>query len=458
MEGLTALVAVVGVLGVLMLGPRRGVMVFLAVALLYPDFMRLTVGTVELNPHRIMLAVLLAMCLVTSSIRQRFHWNRLDTAVTAATLVYAATLFFTTPPDRWLQNRGGDTVDTLFVYLVFRMVVADRATLVAMVKVIGVLLIPLAALGVAEAVWGWSPYLTLANYSKYVSHNPTYEVRHGFNRAGGPWVSSIMFGLMFASFIPLVRQLRYEAPPWRKLCYVLCAIAATGLLSTMSSGPYMMLMIVTFCLWLEGRKRLVRPILIVGMAGCLLVEVVSNRHFYDVVADLVAMDSGNAWYRSQLMRMAIQDLPNYWLVGYGFADPGWGMVIDERGTDGCNDYVAHAAAYGLPGLLAFAGILATAMYTTVKAHSGTADPWLRSYAWALGSVMVGLMLAYFTVSPFKIMITVFYMLLGLQGALSAFSAARVAPTRRRIRVRQRRGARPVIPSPRAGVYGGACGF
>lgn len=449
MDWLTILVAIIGVAGIVALPPRRGLLVFLAVALLYPDFMRLYLGTVEINPHRIMLVVLLLKCLAAPTIRRHFHWNQLDTAVVLAAFAYAATLLFTTPFDKWLQNRCGDTIDTVFVYLVFRLIVTDRAALVSVVKTIGVLLIPLAALGVSEALWAQSPYLTLANYSTHVSHDFVYEVRHGFNRAGGPWVSSIMFGLMFASFIPLVLMLRFEAPPWKMLSRLLCAVAIVGLLSTMSTGPYMMLIIVTFCLWLERHKRLVRPILTVALVGCVLVETISNRHFYDVLADMIAMDSGNAWYRSQLMRMAIQDLPNYWLAGYGFADPGWGFMIDERGTDGCNDYVVHAAVHGLPGLLAFVGILVTAMYTTVKAQGRTADPWLRSYAWALGSIMVGLMLAYFTVSPFKIMMTVFYMLLGLQAALREFPAGRPAPRNRRpMRVHGASG-QPVVVAPQA---------
>lgn len=443
MDWLTILVAVVGVTAILASPPRRGLIVFLAITLLYPDFMRIYVGSLEVNPHRIMILVLLAMCLKDPAIRKPFRWNQLDTAVALATLVYAVTLFFTTPFEKWLQNRGGDTFDTFFVYLVFRLLVTDRAAVVSMVKVVGLLLVPLAALGVCEALWAWSPYLTLANYSTHVSHNFVYEVRHGFNRAGGPWVSSIMFGLMFASFIPLVRLLRYESGTWKKLTYVLCGIAAIGLLSTMSSGPYMMLMIVAFCLWLERHRFLVRPILITAIVGCLLVEVISNRHFYDVLADTLAMDGGNAWYRSQLMRFAFRDLPNYWLVGYGFADPGWGMMIDERATDGCNDYVVHAAAFGLPGLLAFVGILVTAMRVTTRAWSRTADPWLRSYAWALGSIMVGLILAFFTVSPFKIMITVFYILLALQASLSAFPAASGGPLRAH-GPRRRRTAQPVI--------------
>jgi hypothetical protein len=449
MEWLTGLVSLLGVLGILMLGVRLGMMVFLVVALLYPDFMRLYLGTVEINPHRIMITLLLGMCLATPDIRQRFRWNRLDTAVTIATIVYAITLLFTTAMDEALKNRAGDMMDTLFVYLVVRMLVTDRTRLVSMIKVLGILLIPLAALSLYESATTWNPYATLANYSTHTPHDWVHEMRYGFYRAGGPWVSPIMFGLLFVSVIPLLRLLRYEPAPWKGLSYALCAVAVAGMLGTLSSGPYMMLMVVGTCLWLERYKSLVRPILIVGIVGCLLVEGISNRHFYDVLADRLAMDSGNAWYRSQLMRRAFEDLPNYWMAGYGFADPGWGVLIDERATDGCNDYVAHAAAHGLPGLFAFLGVLVTAMYTTVKTHSRTTDPWLRAYAWALGSIMVGMILAFVTVSPFKIMITVFYIVLGLQGSLSAFATARPAPAQRRSGARPRRVAQPVLLLPQA---------
>ena len=180
----------------------------------------------------------------------------------------------------------------------------------------------------------------------------------------------------------------------------------------------MMLMLVCFCLLLERYKSLVRPVLIVTITGCLLVEIISNRHFYDVVADHFAMDGGNAWYRSALIRVAVRKLPDYWLCGYGQKDPGWGPLIDERPmTDTCNHYVLHAQMHGVPGLLAFVATLVICLQLTIRAYRASPDRWLRSLAWALASAMIGLMFAFFTVSLFKIMVTVFYILLGLQGAV-----------------------------------------
>lgn len=422
MEGLTAIVMLLGVIGIITQPPRRGLVVYLVVILLYPDFLRITAGTIDINPHRILITLLLAMSLSRPSIRRQFHWNGLDTTVIAAAVVYATTLFFTTPFGDWFQSRGGDVMDTLFVYFVFRLLVTDRPALVSIVKTIGVLVVPLALLSMYESLTGWNPYITLANYSRYAPHNLVQELRHGFRRAGGPWVSSIMFGLLFVSFIPLLRMLRLEPMPWRKLSYLLCALAIAGMFATLSSGPYMMVIVVVFCLWLERHKKLVKPVLITFIVGSLLVEVVSNRHFYDVLADQLAMDSANAWYRSQLIRFAYARLGEYWLVGYGFADPGWGWYIDERATDVCNDYVAHAASFGIPGLLAFCAILVVAMRTNIIAYRRAADPYIRTYAWALAAIMIGLMMAFFTVSPFKIMVTMFYIVLGLQGALPCFHA------------------------------------
>ncbi len=446
MEWLTILVAVVGVIGVLALGPRRGLLLFLIISLVYPDFMRFYVGTAEVNPHRIMIVLLLILCMATPSIWRRFHWNALDTAMVVMTVICTMTLCFSTPVATALKNRMGDMMDTLCVYLVVRMLITDRASLIRMIKVVGIVLVPLAALSVYESATGWNPYITLANYSTHTPHDWVHELRHGFNRAGGPWVSPIMFGMLFASAVPLLRLLRHERPPWRTFSFILCGVALIGLAATLSSGPYMMLIVIAGCLWLERHRQFVKPLLIIGITGCLVVEMISHRHFYDVLADRVAMDAGNAWYRSQLIRRAIDDLPNYWLVGYGFKDPGWGVLIDERATDGCNDYVARAAAFGLPGLFSYMAVLVIAMYMIIRTYRRTADAWLRSYIWALGAMLIGMMLAFATASPFKIMITMFYITIGLAGSLSTFAALRPAPLRRRLRAGARGASERLILS------------
>jgi hypothetical protein len=185
-------------------------------------------------------------------------------------------------------------------------------------------------------------------------------------------------------------------------------------------------------LGLEYAKYLVKPLLAVFILGCAAVEIVSNRHFYYVLADFT-MDAESGWYRARLIDVAVMKLPEYWRFGYGFADPGWAPLLDgNKRTDGVNDYVVHAILYGLFGLIAYVSVLARAVYNACRCLALSRSPWVRSCAWALASALIGLLFAFWSVSLFGQMITVFYFLLGLHGALGvAIEPARaIAPASR----------------------------
>jgi hypothetical protein len=173
-----------------------------------------------------------------------------------------------------------------------------------------------------------------------------------------------------------------------------------------------------FSLALERRRQLVKPILVSLLLLCAAIEIISNRHFYDVLGDRLALDSESGWYRSRLFAVAVRELPRYWMLGFGMKDPGWGAMIDERPkTDCVNDYVLHASVYGVFGLAAYVSVLVVAMRNVTRSQKDERFPWRRSAAWALGSALVGLMITSWTVSIFTQLITVLYSMFALTEAV-----------------------------------------
>lgn len=420
MEGVTLGIALLGALFVLFCRPVLGLCAYLAVMLLYPDYLRISVGTIDISAGRIVVTVLLLRCMLDSSTRKHFRWGTLDKLIVVSVVVDGATLLCTTPFEVWLENRCGSAIDTLFAYMAVRLVISDRASLVTVAKALAFMTLALAIHAVVECLTGWSLYAGLGKYCPWApGKGAAYQVRYGLNRAEGPSAETIMFGLTFVTVLPIIWLLRHQERPWKWLSYPLTASAVFGAAATISSGPYVSLALVISCLALERAKYLVRPALALLILACVTAEIISNRHFYDVV-DRLTFNTATAWYRSELFEIAVKKLPDYWTVGYGLIDPGWGPLIDGRNaTDGVNDYVMHTVRHGLPGLLCFLAVLVAAGHRAAFAHKTTTDPWVRSCAWSLGSTLFSLAVAFFTVSLFTHMVSLFYVLLAMHGALDA---------------------------------------
>jgi hypothetical protein len=256
-----------------------------------------------------------------------------------------------------------------------------------------------------------------------------HQERFGYFRAEGPYGETIMFGLFFTMSFAIVWTLRHGPKTWRPMAYVSGGACIVGVLSTLSSGPYLAMIITGFALVLEHHRRLVKPLLMSLLLLCAAIEIFSNRHFYDVLGDRLALDSSTAWYRSQLFEVAVRQLPNYWLLGFGMKDPGWGMMIDERDkTDCVNDYVLHATVYGIFGLAAYVSVLFVAMRNVVRSQKDARFPWRRSVAWALGSALVGIIVTSWTVSIFTQLITLLYTVFALTEAVRLMYSPTRAPS------------------------------
>ena len=449
METLTLLVACVGVVVVLTSSAVGGLISFVGILLLYPDYLRISLGSVDISACRIVVTVLLLRCVLDPAIVRRFTWKVLDSLVLLSMFVFSIMLMFTTDMMEVFENRAGFVMDTFFVYLAVRLIVVDRASFVALAKAVSIIMVFLAVHGVVETFTGRSLYTGLGQYCPWAStKGMEYQPRFGLNRAMGPPGETILFGLGFASMLPLIWMLRHEPRPWGRFSYFFTFVCACGVGSTVSSGPYLALIVVLFCLSLEYAKSLVKPALVLFIIGCAIIEVLSNRHFYHVLADFT-MDPESGWYRARLLDVAIEQLPNYWTTGYGLVDPGWGPMINALPrTDAVNDFVVHAMRYGAFGLIAYVAVLARSLIDVGRCYAATHSPWMKSCSWALCSSLVGLLGAMWSVSMFGQMTSQLYLVIGLHGALAVSKTARL-PTAHSRPVST--GMSPLLPYARSAV-------
>lgn len=423
MQAITLFISAIGSLFVLILKPPKAFAVFVAVLLFYPMFLTVQLGTLDFKAARIVSMVLLLRCLLNPDLRKRFKWNNLDRWVVFGMAVSLVISLVAIKASKMqiLERWSGGVVDTFFTYMVARFCTTDRRSLVSSIKAIAIIFVPLVFLGITECLTGWQPYIALTRFC------PWYEVisqkitRVGLYRATGAFGHPIRFGAGFALFIPLVYWLRHERGYWNKLALVLVFLLMLGTLSSMSSGPWMMVIIIIGCLILEHYKYLVKPLITFTIFSCFLIDVVSNRQFYDVLVRYINPIGGSAWHRSRLIHLAVDHFNEWWLVGYGGRDPGWGPSLGMEWTDITNQFILAGVRNGLLGLIALCGILTTAIYFAVRGHRATKDLGLRSLNWALGSTMVMVAISMFGCLFSAQAGSLYYCILGLISSSSCFA-------------------------------------
>lgn len=420
MQDVTLTVAVIVSLLAITLRPAYALTAYIAALLCYPNYLVVSIGTIDISVGRVVVGILLFRCLCDSRIQSKFSWSRLDTWVTLSMVVYVGVFCVTRSSLAAIENRGGFLMDTWFAYIVVRFIVTDRATLISTIKCISVVLVPLAILGVVESITGWQPFLPLRHFCPWYGGNiQIFEKRWGLTRAVGPSNQPILFGGGLAMFLPLIYFLRHQKSYWLVLAYVLSGVVLIGALSSMSSGPCVMVIVVIFCLAMERQKRWVKPLLIFFVFSCIFIQVTSNRSFHHVLATRFANPLGGAgWHRARLIDCAIKHFDEWYLLGYGDRDPGWGPDMGMSKTDITNEFIAKGVRYGILGIVVLCGVLTTAFRDLLYMHKRTQDPELRSLCWSLGSVLFSVIVTWMSISFFGQLEPLFYCILGMIGSSS----------------------------------------
>jgi len=419
MQGTTLAVGILGCVLVLLLRLPYALAAYVTILVWYPNYLRVSIGTIDISAGRIVVTVLLLRCLCDKQICGKFSWSRLDTLVALSMVVYVGVYCITHHPllDA-VENRSGFLMDTWFSYLAARLILTNKWTLISFTKTAAIILTSLAILGVIESVTFWQPFLPLRRFRPWTTPAETYNVpgRWGFGRANGPFGHSILFGGCFVMFLPLIWALRHQRGHWGKLAYPLSAMAILGAISSMSSGPWGMLLVVVFCLFLEKYRRWTKVVLACLVVLCIFAEVGSNRPLYHVIFSYLNLTKGDWWQRAKLIDLAVERIDEWWLAGYGGNDPGWGRAFGKNQTDGNNEFLMAGVNYGMLGIVALCAVLVAAFRGLVRAFRETTDEELGSLYWAMGSTLVGVIALWQGVSFFGQMPALFYSVLGMIGA------------------------------------------
>ncbi len=427
MQSLTSIVAAIATALVLFLPPLYGLVVYIAALVWYPSYLAISIGTIDFTVRRIVILAVLGKLFIQTDRPNRFKLILLDKLVIIyflAEILAGATT--TQSLEAFMENRGGAIFDMVLPYFAVRLIIRSKQQYLTLLKAVLIIAAPLAIIGFYQCLTGKNPVGFLEEYSAWGGSTYTPIARHGLYRADVTFSMSIMFGLFFAMFGPMCAGLLKEKKGNKILYSLGITLMGIGVFSSMSSGPFLAALLAAIFIAFYHYRRYWRIALTIIILMCSIVEIISNRHFYDILGQFT-FDAGTARHRSLLVEVALfkGGMSGHWLTGFGDADPGWGAKMYGEGelTDITNHYLFVLSCFGLIGLIPFLAVVVTAcrnLADAFKICTQNSDRWL---IWCMSGALFGLLVASFSVALFGQPTSVFFIMLACAGTAPMMIAA-----------------------------------
>jgi hypothetical protein len=423
MEGMTLFVGLAASAFVLLLSPIYGFVVYVGSLAWYPSFLSVQVGTIDFTVRRMVIIALFAKLFLQTDLSRRFKFIWLDKIMIMYFLAqFAAGAVTVQSLGAFFENRVGAMFDMVLPYFAVRMIVRNKTDYITLLKGMLIVAAPLAVIGFYQCITGTNLLGFLRARATIGGASYTSKARLGLFRATAVFPHAIIYGLFFATLAPICAGILRTVKNYRGIYFAGIALLIIGVFSSMSSGPFLAALLSAMFIAVYWCRKYWKPIVAMIIIMCGSVEIISNRHFYDVLGSFT-LNPATAYYRSRLIDVALFEggMSGHWLTGYGYnTDPGWGPRIDgRRHTDTVNHYILVLSRYGLVGLIPFLAMNIAAVQRLVQAYNtstGRRDRWL---IWCLSGGYFGLVGALMSVALFGQADTVYYVLLGFAGVMPA---------------------------------------
>ncbi len=416
MTAVTVAVIIAATVFIWLVRPAVGLVVYLVVLCLYPQYLAVSIATVDWTSARALGLVLLLRTVVYPGKTATYRLLWMDLLVLADFTGDFVAHVLTEPFSKVIVREGGQFFDFVVPYFCVRYSIRDRADIFLFFRWIALLAIPLAIVGVYQTVTGVNPYAFMRQYSPWGIGDQEIDVRRGFYRADGPFANKIAFGLYFAMAMAMHIGGFFSQRIRPHVWLTHAAMIFAGLMSSMSSAPLFAL--VTTVAWVAVRPlRKYIPYVFFAFFLCILVvELYSDRHFYHVLTRF-ALQESTAYYRIQLIEEALGGgMDGHWLAGYGYVGVGPGTDNSNFHwvhKDFVNIYIGRLATGGLLGLVPFMVLNVYyyyCLYRATKLSRSFETSWML---WCLSAGVIGWNVAMMTVGALEQVNMLLGMILGV---------------------------------------------
>jgi hypothetical protein len=394
--------------------------------LFYPTYISVKVGSIDFTVCRIVILAIYLNFFLRTNLVTRFKLIWLDKLLIVYFIAQILAGATTIPITILLENQAGAAFDMLLPYFAVRMILTSKEEYLLLLKSIIIMAVPLAIVGFYQCITGDNPVGFLSKYKAWGTakeYAPT--ARYGFFRANVTFSHSILFGLFFAMLGPVCAGLIPHIRKGKLVYAVGIGLMGIGMVSSVSSGPLLTavfaIMFIVFWRW----RKYWKPAIALVVLMCATVEVISNRHFYEVI-DRLALVSSASWYRARLLEVGLFEggMSGHWIAGYGFDNPGWGPKIDGRDySDVANHYLVILCRYGLVGLIPFLAMIGAAIRKLVLAYKICVAKQSKWLVWCLAGGLFGLLGGMYGVMLIGQAQTFFFIMLACCGTMPALLQA-----------------------------------
>lgn len=326
-------------------GAAVGVLIFSMIV--WPEYLRFPLLAFDSSIPRFLALLLLANAVFKGKFRTAAKCD-VDRIVLGIWIWIFVAAVVTGAPFEHISQMIGRGLDTVLMYFVVRAYIQSADDFKQMAWWLALAILVMAPLGIGEAVTGKSPYSGMTDMRGWHWIEKDNEYRLGLLRARASTSVHIYFGLAMM-LITGIYWSAYNGLQQSRLGKLIILLGVLGALSSMSSGPWLACALM-FALGLyRYRPDLIKPSLWMLLLASLVLELASNRHFYNLI-DYLALDSHTAWYRTKLMEVAFSRLEEFWFLGVGANWPHhWGALLDGRQhIDVVNQFLIVALYGGLP--------------------------------------------------------------------------------------------------------------
>ncbi|WP_031430527.1 O-antigen ligase family protein [Methylomicrobium agile] len=360
----------------------------------------------------------------------RLNWTGIDRLFVGwigATVVMGS---LSKPSTQLLINRLGDAYNALGCYFFARCVLAEFDDVVASVRALAYITLPIAAFMLVENRTSHNLLAVFGGVSEITA------MRDGHLRCQGAFRHPILAGVFGATQFPLFAALWWYDRRSRKLA-ALAMVSSLAIIGTAhSSGGLLAFLscLAGLALW---RFRKAMPWLRWGsLAAIIGLAMVMKAPVWYLLARMSEITGGTGWHRAWLIDQAIGHFDEWWLFGTTFTAH-WGPAgevtpADPNMMDITNHYIMEGVKGGILKLGLFLAII-VACFRALGRRLGafpavSPDQFL---VWAMGVSFFAHCLSFISANYFDQTVLVWFW---LEGAIVCVAHARSTPAEARTAV------------------------
>jgi hypothetical protein len=337
-----------------------------------------------------------------------FSLNAIDKAVVCWTSsgILFHTLLWQTSQE--FVNRLGHSYDVVGLYFLFRYLVHGMVDIKRLVRIVAMLIVPLAGSMLAEKLTGRNSFFVFGGVMEFT------RIRDGALRCQGSFAHPILAGTFGATLLPLFVGLWYQSKRNHVIAGFAIVSAIMITVTSASSGPALAALAGIVALLAWHCRRWLRTIRWVIALGLIALHLVMKSPVWYLMARVDVFGGSTGFHRAWLIDTAVKHFSEWWL--FGIRDSG---VWDPMLADVTNQYLAEGFTGGLVTMLLFVLIIVLcfrAVGIAVRRTAGIESFSTRFCIWALGASLFAHVLGYLSISYFDQNVVMWYLLLAIISA------------------------------------------